>query len=294
MLLDHPIIVGILNVTPDSFSDGGNFFSVDAALLQAERLIDGGADILDVGGESTRPGAVPVQAADESTRVVPVISAIRDRWPSLPISIDTVKSDVAAAALEAGADIINDVSAMRLDPGMPGLAARSNCGVILMHSRGGVSNMATYEYAQYDDVASDVLAELASQLLLAEEAGVDRNAVVFDPGFGFAKRSEHSMALLRELRRFVAYDVPVMVGVSRKRFVAEAMEGGERSRLRDNRKLAGDSERSAAWLFEDKDAATAAVNVMALERGAMLFRVHDVRINRRALDAAWSILTSAR
>ncbi|MDO8502213.1 MAG: dihydropteroate synthase [Gemmatimonadaceae bacterium] len=283
--LDRPIVVGILNVTPDSFSDGGNFFSADSALEHAAAMIADGADIIDVGGESTRPGAAPVEAADEAMRVMPVIRAIRDRWPSVPISIDTVKSDVAAAALDAGADIVNDVSAMRLDPAMPLLVGKSGCGVVLMHSRGDVKDMATYVHATYENVVEEVMAELNSQLLVAEEAGVDRTAVVMDPGFGFSKKSRHSMTLLMELGRFTALDAPVMAGVSRKRFVREAMKH------REHTERAADEH---PFTPEDRDTATAAVNVMALERGAMLFRVHNVRVNRTALDAAWTILTAGR
>lgn len=273
IVLDHPIVMGILNVTPDSFSDGGNFFSPDSAIAQAERMIADGADVIDIGGESTRPGAIAVEAAEESDRVVPVIAELRKRWPGIVISIDTVKANVASAALQAGADIINDVSAMRLDPEMPVLAASSGAGVVLMHSRGSVNDMATYDHAKYRNVVKEVMSELNSQLLLAEEAGVDRKAVAIDPGFGFAKTSEHSVELLHELRSFSALDTPIMVGVSRKRFVREAM-----SRL------------DAAWTVADHDSASAAVNVMALERGAMIFRVHNVRVNRKALDTAWSIL----
>jgi dihydropteroate synthase len=273
------MVAGILNVTPDSFSDGGNFFSLDAALQHAGRMIADGADIIDVGGESTRPGSEPVSEDEERRRTAPVVRKIRERWPEILLSIDTVKASVAAEALDAGADIVNDVSAMRLDPAMPLLAGKSGCGVILMHSRGGVSDMATYEHATYRDVVADVIAELSSQLLLAEDAGVDRSAVVVDPGFGFSKRSEHSMTLLRDLGRFAAFDVPVMAGVSRKRFVREAF-------LRES----PDGRRPP---LEEQDYATAAVNVMALERGAAIFRVHNVRVNRCALDAAWTILTAA-
>jgi dihydropteroate synthase len=273
VVLDHPIVMGILNITPDSFSDGGNFFSADAALEQARRMVDDGADIIDIGGESTRPGAVAVRQDEEWRRVGPLIRTIRREWPDLPISIDTVKASVAEEALEAGADIINDVSAMRLDPLMPVLAGKSRCGVVLMHSRGSVQTMATYDHADYRDVCAEVISELNSQLLVAEEAGVDRSAVVLDPGFGFSKRSEHSMTLLRELGRFTSLDAPIMAGVSRKRFVREATGRADLS-------------------IEERDIATAAVNVMALERGAGIFRVHDVKTSRRALDAAWTILRS--
>jgi dihydropteroate synthase len=278
IVLNRPIVVGILNVTPDSFSDGGDFVSPQAALDQAERMIDEGVDIIDVGGESTRPGAVPIEAAAESRRVVPVIEGIRERWPDIAISIDTVKSNVAASAIGAGAEIINDVSAMRLDPEMPSLAAASRAGVILMHSRGNVADMATYTYAQYRDVGAEVMEELESQLLALEDAGVERSSIVFDPGFGFSKRGEHSMQILAELDDFARHDVPLMVGVSRKRFVSQAVTGDS----------SGDPHASLS--LEDRDAATAAVNVLALERGAMIFRVHNVAINRNALDAAWTIL----
>jgi dihydropteroate synthase len=265
--------MGILNVTPDSFSDGGNFFSIDDAVSQAEKMLEDGAEILDVGGESTRPGAVPVEAAQESDRVVPVIAEIRKRWPGVIVSIDTTKASVAEEALDVGADIINDVSAMRLDPLMAPLAGRSNAGVILMHSRGNVEEMATYAHAEYHDVVGEVISELSSQLLAAEEAGVDRKNVVLDPGIGFSKRSEHSVHLLHELPRFASLDTPVAVGVSRKRVVREALLNSV-----------------SLPTMDDRDSATAAVNVMALERGAMIFRVHNVRATRNALETAWSIL----
>jgi dihydropteroate synthase len=264
--------MGILNVTPDSFSDGGSYFSVDAALEHAARMIEEGADIIDVGGESSRPGAPPVTVEEEIHRVVPVIRTLRERWQAVAISIDTTKADVARAALAEGADIINDVSAMRLDPAMPILAGEKGCGVILMHSRGDIAHMATYDDAVYTNVTSEVMSELSSQLLRADEAGVDRKSVVIDPGFGFSKRTEHSKRLLLELREFCTLDVPVMVGVSRKRFVREA---------------------SYSLAPADSDAATSAINVMALERGASIFRVHNVRVNRHALDGAWTVLSAA-
>ena len=272
LLLDHPIVMGILNVTPDSFSDGGNFFSPDAALEHAARMVEEGADIIDVGGESTRPGAVPVEAAQESDRVVPVIQEIRQRSSGVVISIDTTKASVAQEALDAGADIINDVSAMRLDPQMPVVAASSNAGVVLMHSRGDVTNMASYQNALYENVVREVLDELGSQLLLAEEAGVDRKNIALDPGIGFSKRTEHSRELLEKLDQFRTYDCPIMVGISRKRMLTDVISRGQLT-------------------LEERDAATAAFNVLALQRGAIVFRVHNVKKNRRALDEAWSELT---
>ena len=280
-LLDHPIVMGILNVTPDSFSDGGNFFSADSALEHAETMIAEGADIIDIGGESTRPGAMAVREDEERRRVQPLVRTLRKVFPNIPISVDTTKASVAAEALAAGADIINDVSALRIDPAMAQLVGREGCGIVLMHSRGNVDDMATYEHATYSDVVSDVMSELGSQLLLAEEAGVDRKSVAFDPGFGFSKRSEHSIRLLRELERFAALDAPIIVGASRKRFVREAITP-----------VAPDGSVSLPPSLTDRDTATSAVNVLALERGAMIFRVHNVRVNRKALDAAWKILTT--
>jgi len=273
--------MGILNVTPDSFSDGGNFFSPDVALRHAESMIADGADIIDIGGESTRPGAAAVREDEEVRRVSPLVKALRDRFPSLVISVDTTKASVASDALDAGADIVNDVSALRIDPAMAQLVGNAGCGVVLMHSRGGVAEMATYDNARYDDVAADVVSELGSQLLLAEDAGVDRKSVAIDPGFGFSKRSEHSIQLLRDLSRLSVFDTPIVVGVSRKRFVREAIAPGA-----DGSSIPLPSD-------DDSDTATAAVNVLALERGAIVFRVHNVRVNRKALDAAWKVLTVA-
>ena len=269
--VDRPRILGILNVTPDSFSDGGNFFSLDAALGHGERLLIEGADILDIGGESTRPqDAQPVDAAEEMRRVIPVVTELRRRHPEAILSIDTVKADVAQAALDAGADIVNDVSGFRLDMRMGEVCARARAGVILMHSRGGVSDMARYEHAVYgNDITADVLAELDGSLAAAERAGVATEAIALDPGFGFGKRSEHSLTLLRELPRLVAVGRPVVVGVSRKRFI------GELTRVTDP---------------EQRVPGTIGANLVAMLRGARLFRVHDVAPARQALDVAWAIL----
>ena len=290
LVLDHPIVMGILNITPDSFSDGGSFFSADAALAHAERMIADGVDIIDVGGESTRPGAIAIEIAEEWERVVPVIREMAQRFPDIPISIDTTKADVAAAALDAGAEIINDVSALRLDPEMSRTAARWQCGVVLMHSRGDVSNMATYDNAIYDDIVEEVMQELGSQLLLAEEAGVERKAIVLDPGFGFSKKPDQSWELLRDLARFKVFDVPLMVGVSRKRMLSQSSGPW----LSDPEWYSrADSMGRIELALDEKDDATAKVNAMALELGASIFRVHNVALTRRALDAAWANLERA-
>jgi dihydropteroate synthase len=211
-----------------------------------------------------------VDTTEELRRVLPVVAQIRDDLPDVPISVDTVKSEVAAAVLELGAEIINDVSALRLDPQMAEVCAVHRAGVILMHSRGGVSDMATYAHATYDgDVIGTVIRELEPAVARALAAGIDRDAIALDPGFGFAKRSEHSVAVLADLHRLTTLGFPVVVGVSRKRFIGE---------------LSGVPEPA-----ERVDGTTAA-NVLALAAGARIFRVHDVRAARRALDVAWAIL----
>ena len=271
--LDRPIILGIINVTPDSFSDGGLFLSRDQAVEQGMRLVEDGADILDIGGESTRPqGATPVDVAEELRRVLPVVKELRERFPALPISVDTVKSDVARSVLAHGVDIINDVSAFRLDPAMGGVCAAAGAGVILMHSRGGVSDMGTYRFASYGaDVMGEVMSELVSAANSAESAGVGRDRIVLDPGVGFAKRTEHSVAVIGAVDRLAALGYPVAIGVSRKRVIGEL---------------------SGVASPADRVHGTIAANVMALALGARIFRVHDVRVARRALDVAWGILQS--
>lgn len=274
IVLDRPVVIGILNVTPDSFSDGGLSFSPDAAAARAAQLLADGADVLDIGGESTRPGAQPVAAAEELRRVIPVIEAVRHAAPGAVISVDTVKAAIAEAALVAGADIVNDVSAHRLDSRMSEVCASAGCGVVLMHSRGSVAEMASYESATYgSDVAGEVAAELRVSADEARRAGIAAESIVLDPGIGFSKRSVHSVAVLRELPRIVDLGYPVLVGVSRKRVIGEL---------------------SGVAVASERDAATTGANVYALTRGAMLFRVHDVRSARHALDAAWALLRSDR
>jgi dihydropteroate synthase len=289
LVLDHPIVVGILNVTPDSFTDGGNFFSPANAVAHARRLIADGADAIDVGGESTRPGATPVEPEEEIRRVVPVIAAMRERWPDLPISVDTNKAEVAAAALLVGATIVNDVSALRLDPLMARVVRWSDCGVILMHSRGDVPEMASYDHATYgDEPVVTIVGELESRAKYAESIGVARERIVLDPGLGFSKRTEHTRAVLRGLQLLVECGYPVMVGTSRKRFVKEGMAEGLAAM-----KGADEPVDPAEFSIAERDAGTVGASVVALAHGAMLFRVHDVRTHRRALDVAWSIVRGA-
>ena len=273
--LESPLIMGIVNVTPDSFSDGGCFFSPAAALAHGARLLAEGADILDIGGESTRPqGAEMVSADEEMRRILPVIRALAAEHPDALLSVDTVKSTVAEAAIAAGAHIVNDVSGGRLDPAMPATCARLESGVVVMHSRGGVEDMATYAHAVYAaDPLDEVLAELHDRVEVALRQRVPRDRIVVDPGIGFGKRSAHSLRVLGCLERLAAWGFPVMVGVSRKRFVGE---------------LAGAAEPSER-VFGSIGAAVA-----AYERGASIFRVHDVAATRQALDVAAAIRAAGR
>lgn len=267
--LATPRIMAICNVTPDSFSDGGEHYSVDLALRFAESALRDGATILDVGGESTRPGATPVSADRELARVIPVIEAVRERLPQLLVSIDTVKSLVADAALDAGAHIINDVSAGRLDKEMFVVAARRGAGLVLMHSRGDVTDMASYAHATYgDDVVGTVCAEVMVRVDAARAAGVSADQLVIDPGLGFAKTSAHSIAVLRELQRFVALGPPVLIGASRKRFIGELTGVSEPAR-----RLTGG----------------AMAHAVAVMRGARVIRTHDVLATHDAIAIATAL-----
>lgn len=259
--LDAPVVVGIINVTPDSFSDAGRHFDPDDALRAGAAMREAGAGILDVGGESTRPGATPPELAEELRRVVPVIERLA-REVGLPVSVDTRRSGVAHRALEAGAEIVNDVSGLAHDPGMAEVVRRAGAGVVIMHMRGEPATMD--RHAVYRDVAGEVAAELAARRDAALEAGIAREAIVLDPGLGFAKNVEHNLALLSRLGTIVALGHPVMVGPSRKRFLGAVTGKG----------------------VEERDAATAAACVAARLFGASLFRVHDVARAREALAVA--------
>jgi dihydropteroate synthase len=264
--LHRPVVMGILNVTPDSFSDGGRFFDPADAVAQARRMAAEGADLVDVGGESTRPGAPAVSVDEEAARVVPVIRAIRDAL-ELPVSVDTRKAAVAARALAAGADVVNDVSGLA-DPEMAGVVASSGAGLVLMHMRGTPQTM--QRLTDYGDVVDDVAAELADSLARADAAGIARERVVLDPGIGFAKTAEQNLELIASLQRLQArLGRPVLLGPSRKSFIG-ALLGGVPA--------------------EARDAGTVGACVAGLARGARLFRVHDVRAARQALDVAWAVL----
>jgi len=250
--------MGILNVTPDSFYDGGDFFDREAAIEGAKTLIEEGADIIDIGGESTRPGAEPVPVDAEIDRVVPVIEAVADL--DISISIDTRKAAVAEAALDAGADIVNDVTGLD-DSAMRQLVADREVPVILMHSID--APVIPGKEIDYDDVVEDVLGVLNERLLLAEKAGIPRERIIVDPGLGFGKTSVESFELLDRLGEFDALSCPILVGHSRKSMFGEI-----------------DSEPA------DRLEATVAATALAAERGADIVRVHDVAENRDAVDVA--------
>jgi dihydropteroate synthase len=261
--LVQPVIIGIINVTPDSFSDGGHLASAEAAVAHGERLVADGCRLIDVGGESTRPGAAPVPAHEEIARVVPVIAALVRRGNG-PISIDTRKAAVARAALDAGAAVVNDVSGFSFDPALAEVVANAEAGAILMHMRGTPATMDSL--AEYRHVAVEVAGELAAAAERAENGGIARERIVLDPGFGFAKTAAHNFRLLDELATIVGLGYPVAVGLSRKRFLGAATGEG----------------RPAA----DRDHATAVACALAWERGARLFRVHNVALTREALTLA--------
>jgi dihydropteroate synthase len=254
--LARPLIMGIVNVTPDSFSDGGQHATRDAALSHALRLIEEGADIVDLGGESTRPGAADVPVAEELDRVVPLVDALARE--GIPLSVDTGKPEVMRAALAAGASIVNDIRALQA-PGAIDAVAASDCGVVLMHMQGEPRTMQVAP--RYDDVVAEVRAFLEARLAALAAVGVASDRVALDPGFGFGKTVEHNFTLLRELGRFVSLGCPVLAGLSRK-----SMLGAVTGRA-----------------VGDRLAASVAGAVLAAERGARILRVHDVAATRDGL-----------
>ncbi len=264
-----PYLMGIVNATPDSFSDGGRFLEPDLAVAHAFRLAEEGADLIDLGGESTRPGAPPVPADEELRRVVPVVAALRARGFALPISVDTTKATVARAALEAGADLVNDVSGLA-DPALARVVAEAGVPVVLMHTRGTPADMQSR--ARYGDVAAEVRAELALVLRRAEAAGVDPEHTILDPGIGFAKTPEHNLELLARVAELRALGRPLLVGPSRKSFIGKA----------------------AGAPVEDRLPGTLAAVTAAVLAGVEWLRVHDVAPARQAARVAAAIRDAAR
>ena len=261
-------VMGILNVTPDSFSDGGSFFEEHAALKQARRLIDQGADIIDVGGESTRPYAEPVSTQDELNRVLPIIKAIRS-FSDISISIDTSKAEVAAQSLSAGADIINDVSALRKDPDMLEVARQHKGEVIIMHMQGSPGTMQIDP--QYQNVMVEVLTFFKERLEIFDAAGPNLQRIIIDPGIGFGKKLDHNLELLNNLERLSELGQPVLLGHSRKRFLGDL----------------------TSIETDKRDAISAVVSALCLDKNVSIFRVHDVTATKQALQVAEAIHQAA-
>jgi len=262
---DRIVVVGVLNVTPDSFSDGGRYLDIDDAVAHAVQMQGDGADLIDVGGESTRPGAARVAADEEIRRVIPVIERLAEC--GVPVSVDTYRARVAAAALEAGASIVNDVSGGLGDPDMAAVVRAAGCPWILMHWRGHSDRM--QQLAQYDDVVADVRTELCARVDAAMAAGVDAGALVLDPGLGFAKTAEHNWALLAAVDEFVGLGLPLLLGASRKSFLGALLAVDDTPRP----------------VGEREDATTALTTYAALH-GAWAVRVHEVR---PSVDAARTV-----
>jgi dihydropteroate synthase len=264
------LIMGVLNVTPDSFSDGGLCLDEEAAFRHAERMVSEGAAILDIGGESSRPGSEPVALEEELRRVIPVIERIRSRFPGLLLSIDTYKAETARQALAAGADIINDISALRADQKMMEVLRQTDAGVILMHMRGRPKTMQVNPH--YEEVVSEVFQFLQSRRDDLVHCGIDPGRIAIDPGFGFGKRVRDNVKLVQHMGRFAELGQPMVVGISRKSMIAHML---------------GDSNLK----LEDRLWPTVALTSLLREKGVHIFRVHDVRLNLEALRMTEAILT---
>src|SRR5215467_4902897 len=269
---ERTLIMGILNVTPDSFSDGGQFLTVDTALAHAEKMIAEGADIIDVGGESTRPGGEPISVEEEIERVVPVIEALASRT-DVPISVDTTKSEVARAALDAGAAIVNDISALRFDFYVADAVARAGAGLVLMHSRGTPATM--HRLPPVADIMHEVTHSLRASINMAERRGVKRESIAIDPGIGFGKSQEQNLELIAKLDQLIAAfpDYPLLIGTSRKSFIGRILAGVN----------------GAPVPAEDRLHGTMATITAAILKGAHIVRVHDVKATVDTIRVAQAI-----
>jgi len=262
----EPLVMGILNVTPDSFSDGGRFFESSAALQQAREMVAAGADIIDVGGESTRPGAVQLSVDEEIDRVLPVIEKIKEELNVL-VSIDTSKEDVARQAVsEGGADIINDISALQFSENMAATVAELNVPVVLMHIRGTPDNMQKDPF--YADAVGEIIDYFQERIDFALSRGIKKEKIILDPGIGFGKRLEDNIAIIKNLKRFTEFDLPILIGVSRKSFLGQ---------------LSGET------IPEKRIAETITANMLAVLNGAAIIRVHDVALAVKALKVLESL-----
>ncbi|SNR66728.1 dihydropteroate synthase [Desulfurobacterium atlanticum] len=266
LVLDKPVIMGILNVTPDSFSDGGKWNSVDKALFRVEEMIEEGAEIIDVGGESTRPGSEPVPIDEEKRRVVPIIDAIRRRFPEIFISVDTYKSEVAKEALDAGADIVNDISGFHFDEKMAGLVAERGVPAVLMHIKGTPKNMQKNPY--YKDVVKEICEYFEKTVDSAVAKGVKREQIILDPGIGFGKRVEDNLEILKRINEFKRFGLPLLLGTSRKSFIGF---------------ITGEKDP------ENRVAGSLASIVRGVLNGVKIVRVHDVKETRQFIDILFAV-----
>ena len=274
--LSQPHVMGILNVTPDSFSDGGRFTAIDSAIIHAKDMIGAGATIIDIGGESTRPNAAIVATNEELQRVIPVVKAIRQQLgDGVWLSIDTSNPIVMQAAFEAGADIWNDVRALKRE-GAAEMAAKLDVPVMVMHMRGEPTTMNSL--AQYDDVIKEVSTELTARIAEVTNAGIKREKIIIDPGFGFAKNYEHHCALLSQLERLQTLGLPMMFGISRKRFLAEVLRKSGVEALANTQAL-------------ERDAVGTAAGIFALQQGASIIRTHNVAMMQQAVTL-WQQLSA--
>ena len=269
-LKERSLIMGILNITPDSFSDGNRFFTLDDALVQARKLIADGADIIDVGGESTRPGAEKVTVVEERERVLPVIKALRREFPKLPISIDTCKAEVAEAAMAAGADLINDISGFNFDPEMAEVAAETKAYCCLMHIQGTPEAM--QKNPVYEDLFAEISAYFEKSIARALGAGVEKDKIILDPGIGFGKTLEHNLLILKYLAEFTGFGLPLLLGTSRKSFISK-LTGAE---------------------VDERLPASLATVAQGLTNGANIVRVHDVAATKQVLTVIDAINHSQR
>jgi len=253
------LVMGIVNVTPDSFSDGGKFYSTKDAIAHASKLICEGADIIDIGGESTRPGANEISSSDELKRVIPVIKGIRSNNPDILISIDTTKAIVAKEAVEVGANIINDVSGLSFDSQMPKTVASLNVPIIIMHMKGNPRNM--QKNPEYKDLIDEILDYFKERIKIATKAGIDREMIILDPGIGFGKTVEHNFQILSKLNKFNKLELPLLIGTSRKSFIGLTLNLSP----------------------EDRVDGTAATVALGVNNGARIVRVHDVEKMKRVV-----------
>lgn len=274
---DYPLVMGILNVTPDSFSDGGHWLDRDKACVRALEMMAEGANIIDVGPESTRPGAAEIPAQTQIERAIPVIREIRRHAPNVPISIDTRLASVAEAAIDAGADLVNDVSAMRDDPYMVDLVARKRVPIVLMHRQGTSATMQAGGGPHYDSVIEEIRSFLLARRDVALANGIDPSRIILDPGIGFGKRVEHNLAIMNHLADFVAIGQPVLVGASRKRFLEALFD-----------KL----DPALSGSLHAKEVGSIACAVLAANANVAIVRVHDVRPTRFAIEVARAVCNS--